>query len=37
VKNQHYDDSLYLLNFGMSDLFMSSAQADQSLLCSSIA
>jgi len=37
VNDQHYDDSLYLLNFGMSDLFMSSAQADQSLLRSSIA
>ena len=37
VQNQGYDDSLYLLNLGMSDLFMSiPAPADQSFLPSSI-
>src|SRR6266436_2772034 len=36
-KSQDFDDSLYLLNFGMSDLFMSRpAPADQSFLPSSI-
>ncbi len=38
VQSQRYDDSLYLLNLGMSDLLMSrSAPADQSFFHSSIA
>jgi len=38
VQNQGHDDSLYLLNLGMSDPLMSTpASADQSFLLSSIA
>ncbi len=38
MQNERYDDSLYLLNLGMSDLLMSRpTPADQGFLRSSIA